>query len=322
MVASRRIASTSASHIRAPASRGSRPSWAQSVTPQLSPDCAERPVSGTPPHAPGSVVGRGAANGISTVFNQAASSTVPRPVSRTPPMPSSFRVRNRPWCAARSSRSKARSSRRSTPSGSSRSTTRRPSRARSVASWSRACSSRSCSAAARRPGFTGNRSTAATTTSACDRDTAPAARSSPVAHRSPARAWASATSRRPDPFGPPVAAVTKSFARGPAVHLRRVRGVDRRDRRQLHRVQHRPQPLRRPDRREQHLRRRRDPARPGQPRQHVGHRLQRPHRRACVTQPRRPAQREARQALQLGEVHGVGHERHDSSHHRQNLVPV
>ena len=77
-------------NIRAPWSRGSRPSWVQSATPH---PCAGR--VGSPPQARASVV-CGAAMGSSTLLSQAASSTVPRPFTRTPPMPSSATDRKRP----------------------------------------------------------------------------------------------------------------------------------------------------------------------------------------------------------------------------------
>ena len=88
--------STRASQVRAPWSRRSRPSVPSS----------------------GSVPGWGAESAASADLITAASSTVPRPRSRTPPRPSSTMARNRLRCAERSCLSRCFSSRRATPSGS------------------------------------------------------------------------------------------------------------------------------------------------------------------------------------------------------------
>ena len=197
-----RHASTSASHNRAPWSRGSRPSWAQSVLPQA----PARSVA-FPPH---SVVGCGAARGKRELLIHAASSMVPRPRIRTPPRPSSTRDRCRPAWAERASRSAARSSRRSAPSGSSRSSTCLPTASSSEASRVRASSMRRASAASRSPARTGSRSIARTITSACGREIRPAAIACPTATLSVLTAAARDTVALPAPFRPPVTAVRKS----------------------------------------------------------------------------------------------------------------
>ena len=103
------MASTSASHSRAPASRGSRPSWAQSATPQ-------RPRGRVPGRRRRHRARRSGwvrRAGCSTVFEPGGVlDGAAAGAARTPPMPSSAMDRNRPWWAARSSRSRSRSSRR------------------------------------------------------------------------------------------------------------------------------------------------------------------------------------------------------------------
>ncbi len=140
----------------------------------------------------------------------AASSTVPRPRTRTPPMPSSAMVRNRPRCADLSSRSNAASSARPTPSGSSTSSRWSPALRSSLALREAAWSSSSRSASSRSSGFPGSRSIAATMTSACSGDTSPACRASSVVRRSPHNGRAVRSNRDPCPCRPPAVWVNQS----------------------------------------------------------------------------------------------------------------
>ncbi len=128
-----RQVSTRASHIRAPWSRGS------TFSSQVS----------------GSTAGAGLVSGSSAALIAAASSTVPRPRSRTPPAPSSVIDRNRPRWAARSWRSRSFSASRSACSGSATSTRCRAALARSVAFSRPAWSSRNASPRSRTPVSTG-----------------------------------------------------------------------------------------------------------------------------------------------------------------------
>ena len=148
-----------ASQSRAPWSRGSTSS---------------SPVSG-------SRAGAGAVSGSSAVRRVAASSTVPRPRTRTPPAPSSVIERYRPRWAARSPFSSSFSASRSARSGSATASRCLAALARSVA-LSRVASSRSrASARPRRSGLCGSRSIASAITAACSGDTRPAASAAWVA---------------------------------------------------------------------------------------------------------------------------------------------
>ena len=141
-----------ASQRRAPWSRGSTSS---------------SPVSG-------SRAGAGAVSGSSAVRRVAASSTVPRPRTRTPPAPSSVIERYRPRWAARSPFSSSFSASRSARSGSATASRCFAALARSVA-LSRVASSRSrASARPRSSGLCGSRSIASAITAACSGETRPA----------------------------------------------------------------------------------------------------------------------------------------------------
>ncbi len=184
--------STRASQVRAPWSRRSR-----AVSP---PESAQS----------GSVPGRGAARACRAVLIRAASSTVPRPRTRTPPIPSSVRVRYRPRCAERSSRSSAASSARAVPSGSSTSSRCSPALRSSEAFSEAAWSSSIRSASARSDGWPGSRSMTATITSACSGDTSPACNATRVAARSPHNGRAVRSIRDPWPCRPPAVWVRQS----------------------------------------------------------------------------------------------------------------
>ena len=156
----------------------------------------------------------------------AASSTVPRPRTRTPPRPSSAMVRNRPRCADRSNRSSAASSARAVPSGSSTSSRWSPALRSSEAFNDAAWSSSTRSASSRRPGSTGSRSITATITSACSGETSPAVSASSVAVRSPHRPRAVRSSRCPCPRRPPDTDGEVVTRRHPAGRLRSLGGLD------------------------------------------------------------------------------------------------
>ncbi len=235
--------------MRAPWSRVSRPASPQS----------------------GSVPGSGAASACRAVLMIAASSTVPRPRTRTPPRPSSAMVRNRPRCADRSSRSSAASSARAVPSGSSTSSRWSPALRSSEAFNEAAWSSSTRSASSRSDGSTGSRSITATITSACSGDTSPAVSASSVAVRITAQPPGGA--QQPLPVPAPAArhrgeVVTR---RHPPGRLGGLGGLDLGRHLGLHRGHQRPEPLQLDGHVQQVLRTGRRPQRLGQ----GGHRLPR-----------------------------------------------
>ena len=143
----------------------------------------------------------------------------------------------------------------------------------------------------------------------------------PVAVRSPVSAWARRVSRLPAPLRHRSPRSRSPWSRPTPrswpPRWRRCRRPPRADR-----VEHRPQLLHRPHHREQHLGRTDAPARPGHPREDVGHRLHRPDRRARISEARGVPLRQPRQVAQVGEVHGVRHTRDTSRHHRQKQTLV
>ena len=152
----------------------------------------------------------------------APSSTLPRPLIRTPPAPSSVTERKRPVCAARSSLARAASSRRSVRSGSTISARCRAVRASSVALSRRASSSSACSPLARRSGLEGRVSTASQMIPAWAGDASPRRRASRVAGCSLTSCWAWITARRPSRRVRPARCVNQSVV-DPQCRLLRAR---------------------------------------------------------------------------------------------------
>ncbi|MCW2842923.1 MAG: hypothetical protein JWN22_839 [Nocardioides sp.] len=177
-----------ASQRRAPWSRGSTPSS----------------------HVSGSMAGAGVVSGRSAALSVAASSTVPRPRTRTPPAPSSVIARNRPRCAARVSRSAAFSASRSVCSGSATSRRCLAALASSVAFNRVAWSRRNSSPCSRRSIWWGSWSMASTITDACSGESIPDARAAWVRGSSPTSTGACRTARWPGPRWVPARWVNQS----------------------------------------------------------------------------------------------------------------
>ncbi len=194
----RRQSSVNASSIRAPWSRGSRPS------------CPQPGISQVTGSQAGWVVGTGAANGIRVDRIRAASSAEQRPLIQAPPHWSGVMVRWRPWWAARASRSRACSSARSWPSGSMTAQRCRPALVSSEALRRLASSSITWTARCRSQEL-GRVSTARVITPALVVESQPWAMASATGVK---RSWVRVVARRtswgPVPRWPPVTAVRKS----------------------------------------------------------------------------------------------------------------